>query len=879
MDALSQLNAALSGRYDLERELGSGGMATVYLARDLKHNRHVAVKVLRPDLGAVLGIERFLSEIRVTANLQHPNLLPLFDSGEAGGQLFYVMPYVQGESLRSRLNRDKQLPVDEAIHIATSVASALDYAHRQGVIHRDLKPENILLSEGQPLVADFGIALAVTNAGGGRITQTGLSLGTPHYMSPEQATGDRTITAGTDIYSLAAVTYEMLTGEPPHTGSTSQAIIARVLTETPRPIRVTRPSVPEYVESAITRALEKLPADRFSHARDFADAIAGKVIVVSGPLPAVSRARAWWRQPAAQISLGAIAVAWVATLVVIARRQQTSSGREIRFSIPTPFTGLETNIAISPDGRYVAYVVGKAGGGQTLSIRPLSSTQAQPIAGTEGVLFPFWSPDSRTIAWGSGNKLKRVDVAGGAPQNVADLPGGFAGGTWNERGVIVFGAGNALYRVPAAGGVPTKLNAADTTHGQLGLRFPWFLPDGRHFLFLAWGKERKHTIYLASVDGGTPTQVLAAASKPVYAAGYVLTHREGTLLAQPFDGMRLSGEPIRLADSVAFNAGNGAAAFSASSDGTLVFRTGATAHQFAELRWYTRDGKRGETAADTGSYGQMNLAPDDRRIAIDGYASSSSAPSIWIIDVATRITSLLTSDSAGATRPIWFPDARTVGFDVKRRGFLFFHKKAVGASADSAVLESTTAEKWLEDVSFDGRYALYHQLTARAATAQTSALFALPLTGGGKPIALGDSASRKDEARFSPDGRWVSFSSNETGGWELYVASFPAFNDRRRVSPAGGRQARWRADGAELFYLSPEGRVMAIPVRRNGAAAEFGTPVPLFQSPLANPSPFSDQFSVTRDGRRFLFLIPMQHEATTVDPITVVLNWPQSIKR
>src|SRR4051812_28034981 len=275
MHTTEQLNIALAGRYSIERLFGEGGMPTVYWARDVKHNRRVALKVLKPDLGAIVGGERFLSEIEVTANLQHPNLLPLFDSGAADGVLFYAMPFVDGESLRARLDRETQLPVDEAIRIATAIAGALDYAHRHSVIHRDLKPENILLHEGQPMVADFGIALALSNAGGNRITQTGLSLGTPQYMSPEQATGDRTIDARADIYSLGAVTYEMLTGEPPHTGASSQAIIARVLTERPRSIRITRPNVPVHVEAALDHALEKLAADRFATVREFAEALSG----------------------------------------------------------------------------------------------------------------------------------------------------------------------------------------------------------------------------------------------------------------------------------------------------------------------------------------------------------------------------------------------------------------------------------------------------------------------------------------------------------------------------------------------------------------------------------------------------------------------------
>src|ERR1041385_1493928 len=274
--AEAQIAAAVAGRYEVDGEIGRGGMATVYLARDVKHNRKVALKVLNPELGAVLGVERFLSEIAVTANLQHPNLLPLYDSGESSGFLYYVMPYVEGESLRTLLDRKKQLPIDDALHIAAAVASALDYAHQHGVVHRDLKPENVLLQHGQPFVADFGIALAVTNAGGNRITQTGLSLGTPQYMSPEQATGDRIIDGRSDIYSLAAVTYEMLAGEPPHLGNTAQAIIARVLTDKPRPVRSSRSAVPEHVEAALDRALQKLPADRFATAREFAEALQGR---------------------------------------------------------------------------------------------------------------------------------------------------------------------------------------------------------------------------------------------------------------------------------------------------------------------------------------------------------------------------------------------------------------------------------------------------------------------------------------------------------------------------------------------------------------------------------------------------------------------------
>src|SRR5687768_7248625 len=356
-DALQNLTSALSGRYAVDREIGAGGMATVYLARDVRHERKVALKVLRPELGAVLGVERFLAEIKVTANLQHPNLLPLFDSGEANGLLFYVMPFVEGETLRARLQRERQLPVDEAVRITLGIASALHYAHQHGVIHRDLKPENILLQAGQPVVADFGIALAVSNAGGTRVTQTGLSLGTPQYMSPEQATGDHTMDGRTDIYSLGAMLYEMLTGEPPHIGNSAQAIIARVLTDKPRSVRLVRDTVPVQIEAAIDKALAKLPADRFSSPNEFAEALQGRMLLTSTATTAARAPvqRAWLPSLGALVVVAAVAAwGWLG-------RPEPAVAPTVRFELVFPEEGgLETGATISsleltPDGRRIVY--------------------------------------------------------------------------------------------------------------------------------------------------------------------------------------------------------------------------------------------------------------------------------------------------------------------------------------------------------------------------------------------------------------------------------------------------------------------------------------------------------------------------------------------
>src|SRR5919199_3844865 len=390
MDTLEQLRLRLAERFDIERQIGQGGMATVYLARELKHQRYVALKVLLPELGVVLGKDRFLTEIQLTATLQHPHILPLFDSGEVDGLLYYTMPFVEGESLRLRLGREREIPVDEAVRIAAAVAGALDYAHRRGIVHRDLKPENILLAEGQPVVADFGIALAISNAGGARITQTGISLGTPQYMSPEQATGDRAIDARTDIYSLGAVLYEMLTGDPPHTGSTAQAVIARVLTDKPRPVRVCRESVPRHVEAAVHCALAKLPADRFATALDFADALrearpaavpAGYMTpgsVVSNPARTAARRGGRWRSalPWGIAALAAFVVAW-------AWLRPAAVTRVVRFELATPddapfrITPLGPMLALSPDGSRLAYTGGPESSGQVY-IRNLDDLGSWP---------------------------------------------------------------------------------------------------------------------------------------------------------------------------------------------------------------------------------------------------------------------------------------------------------------------------------------------------------------------------------------------------------------------------------------------------------------------------------------------------------------------
>src|SRR5688572_156875 len=542
MDPLVSLQTALSHRYRVERQIGVGGMATVYLARDLRHDRNVALKLLKPELGAVLGVERFLSEIRVTANLQHPHLLPLFDSGEADGLLYYVMPFVEGESLRGRLDREKQLPVNEAIRITIAVAGALDYAHRHNVVHRDLKPENILLQDGQPVVADFGIALAVTNAGGTRVTQTGLSLGTPQYMSPEQATGDRVIDARSDIYSLGAVLYEMLTGEPPHTGATVQAIIARVLTDRARSVRATRDMVPENVDAAIQRALAKLPADRFATAKEFADALQDSryslpiQITVSTtssvPAPktaAISSRTAFRFAPWAVAAVAVAAAGWSLT-----SRIQPPEPPPTQFFLGVPdslqFVGQPGELAVSHDGRLIAVVVAHQGT-RRLALRSMNGTEMRILEGTNGATRPFFSPDGAKLGLVVDSRLRAVSLAGGGVMTL--LGSGVVGrATWTESGIVFTGA-PGLMKLAQDGGTPIPLTVEDTSTSDAHV-LPSPAPGGR--VLMVEGAGGAPHLAVAEPDGRVRRLGLLGLAPVYLETGHVLYNSvEGNLMALPVD--------------------------------------------------------------------------------------------------------------------------------------------------------------------------------------------------------------------------------------------------------------------------------------------------------------------------------------------------------
>ncbi len=852
MDILTQLRSSLS-EYRIEREIGAGGMATVYLARDLRHDRPVAVKVLNPELGAVLGVERFLSEIKVTANLQHPNLLPLFDSGEAGGLLYYVMPFVEGETLRNKLEREKQLPIDEAVRIAVAVANALDYAHAHDVVHRDLKPENILLQAGQPVVADFGIALAVSKAGGNRITQTGLSLGTPEYMSPEQAAGDRVTDRRSDIYSLGAMTYEMLTGEPPHTGSTAQAIIARLLTDKPRSIRASRSSVPEHVEAAVEHALEKLPADRFSAAREFAEALQGRgaPLLRTTTHSAAAVARRGWRQRLRDpVDVGLAAVAVIALVGVATLRRTTTVGDVVpplRFALSTPdslrpFDNYPWPATISPRGDVLVYATNRGGIVRLFALRT-DQLEARPIPGTEGAFQPLFSPDGQWVAFEQGSKEKKVRLDGSAPITIAEGAGA-NGADWSSADELIVGATGPAYglsKVSTAGGELAQFTHPDSSQGERQHVWPIATPDGKHVVFTIWsGTQATSRLAIATIDGGSVTRLDIKGIRPLAVLDdhLVYVQADGAVMAVAIDVGRgkVLGKPVPVHDPVTVITGlNGNSGIFVSPGGALVTSRGGAR---SRLSWIGTDGRTAPIIGENRSYGSPRLSPDGRRLAV--LVSDGGNTDIWLYELTngtfSRITNMGTVSSVQ-----WTPDGDLVyaaAGDLDRSAV--YRQSAGGGSPPRKLFEQgeLTPTGLLAP---DGRSLLlssYHQTSWDQ--------FRVVLDSGSAVRPYLDSRSNEMSPQFSPDGKWVALMSDESGQMEISVRSYPDPSSRLQISVNGGVDAVWSPDGSRLFYRAGTA-LLAARLTRSPALQVVSRDTVVAK--LSIPGGFVASYDVARDGR------------------------------
>ncbi|HXY70399.1 MAG TPA: protein kinase [Gemmatimonadales bacterium] len=886
-DASVRLTTALADRYRIERELGAGGMATVYLAHDVRHDRKVALKVLRPELSAILGGARFLTEIKTTANLQHPHILSLFDSGEADGLVYYVMPFVEGESLRDRLTREKQLPVDEAVRIAREVADALEYAHGHGVVHRDIKPENVMLAGGHALVADFGIALAASRSDGGtRMTETGMSLGTPHYMSPEQAMGEREITARSDVYALGCVLYEMLTGEPPFTGPTAQAIIARVMTEEPRSVTLQRRTVPPHVEAAVLTALEKLPADRFATAREFGAALAGE----GGALPAsritaaaIARTGAGpWRlrfQVASAVALGALAVAAWGWLGGRPGAQAGSEWQRIALGDSLRLTIVMPSMALSPDGGTLVLKDDRQNG--LLWIKRRSELNPVPVPGTERGTNPVFSPDGQWIAFVADGRLKKVRTDGGAAVTLADTAasaGGFGGAAWLDDGSLVYVRPSLveLRRVGTAGGGGTVVLLDSTNGGGIGM--PHALPGSRGVLY-QYCSSGCVTMAVQVLDLRTgrhkPLVDNAAAAWYLPPGRLLYVRRDGVALVAPFDLKRLeiTGEAVPVLEGVLVQPGFAQLAWSPA--GTLVYVRGSGSSAENTAVRVSRDGV--ELVVDSawhGSFASLALSPDGRRAAVSSGATNGGL-NIWVKQLdrgpATRLTF-----SGKDRRPAWSPDGRTVAFvrDTTGASLVIAHA-ADGSGPDRrlARLDRTAQEI---DWTRDGKW-----LVLRTDNGAPGAgdIVGVRVGGDTTPVSLVASPFTELHPAVSPDGRWLAYTSNESGANEVYVRPFPDTQGARwQVSNGGGDEPRWSPDGRELYYLDPSLRLMAAAVTRGAAFATSGVR-PLFSTAPYFNEAFHQSYEVAPDGRSFYFLRPAQAAGGPHTPdIVWVENWSADLR-
>jgi eukaryotic-like serine/threonine-protein kinase len=803
-----RLSAALEGRYRVTRELGAGGMATVYLAHDLKHERDVAIKVLHPDLGAALGGERFLTEIRTTARLQHPHILPLLDSGEADGLLYYVMPLVTGETLRARLERERQLPIADAVRLAREIASALDYAHRQNVIHRDIKPENVLLHDGSALVADFGIALAVQTAGGQRMTQTGLSLGTPQYMSPEQAMGERTIDARSDIYALGAVTYEMLVGEAPFIGNSVQAIVARVLTEEPRSIGVQRKSVPEGVEQAVLRALEKLPADRFESAKEFIDALG------RDGQPISARAAVGVAPPRlSRVALAIMAVLALTTSVAAAgwwraiRQDGARAVTPVQFTIEAPdgatITAPYQSLDMSSAVQRVAFLAKDSAGIARIYVRALGDVRALRLQGTEGATQLFFSPDGAWIAFTANSRLKKIPSIGGTVEDLADvrIP---RGGSWGVNGFIYLADAGRIVVVPENGGIAKTLRPL-TEVGRL-TQSPVILPDGETLLFTDWAGTSSNSrlmAYAIATDSVSPLGVGGSRVLGVVDGWLLYGDERGALAGVPYDAKQRAvvGEPQRLSAEPSSDQAILVAALGA--DGSLLFRTGATRNALTLL---TPGGTLDVLADALEAAVEPRISPDGLRIMA---ASGSAATEVLDFALTTRsLTRAASGQSSGLRfgRPEWTPDgARRLFRTQTGTDRSVFMWQAVDGRGTMDTLHSDAKNSvWEAVVSPNGRYLLF-----RLGTNSTADLRYRLLVGDTTSRPFVATAAAEQEGRFSPDGRWVVYASDEAGsGLNVYVRAFPDGVTSYRISESGGQQPVWARDGKSVYYVPSDGMLV-----------------------------------------------------------------------
>jgi serine/threonine protein kinase len=878
------------GPYEIVSPLGAGGMGEVYRARDTRLGRDVAVKVLPPSYSADKErLQRFEQEACAAGALNHPNILSIYDVGTHDGSPYVVSELLEGETLRQRIG-GTALAQRRAIDYALQIAYGLAAAHDKGIVHRDLKPENLFVTrDGRIKILDFGLAklTGATDSGQSQTdiptrrvdTDPGIVMGTVGYMSPEQVRG-RPADHRSDIFSLGAILYEMLSGRRAFHSESAVETMSAILKEDPPDLSETNQRISPVLERLVNHCLEKSPEERFHSTSDLAFALealsgtasgSGKTITMAMPtIRSRTRERFMWIAATTVLLISAIVLAFAYF------RRVPDEARTMRFFISPTEQASFSVPTISPDGRRLAISVRDSSGKSFLWLRSLDSLTMQPLPGTESAVFPFWSPDSRFIGFFAGGKLKKIDVSGGPPQTLCDTSNG-GGAAWNREGVIIFtpDISNRLYRVSASGGVPTPVTTLDESRQETSHKFPQFLPDGKHFLYLVQSAQGENTaVYAGALDSKENKRLVSTRARAAYTPpGYLLFLRERTLMAQPFnaDKLLLTGEPFPLAEQVGFNSVLGLANFSVSDNGVLTHMGGSIAGGRPGL--YDRGGKLLNAVGPAGEYFNIFFSPDEKRVAAAISDPLSGARDIWLLDIARGTPTRFTFDPAEDFLPIWSPDGSRIVFASDRDGAGNLYQKSASGAGNEELLFKTNERKWPSDWSRDGRFIIYTNLSQKT----KADLWVLPMTGEQKPAPFLQSMFNEDHARFSPDGHFIAYASDESGRFEVYVQTFPASGGKWLVSANGGAQPRWRRDGKELFFIAPDRKLMAVDVKLEGSTFEAGVPKVLFQTRVAGyPNP-RNVYEVSADGQRFLIITPLEEATST--PITVVVNWTAELKK
>jgi len=883
------------GRYEIRSKLGAGGMGEVYLARDVEIGRDVALKVLPSTFSSDKDrLQRFQQEACAAGALNHPNILSIYDVGKHDGSPYVVSELLQGETLRTRISGTPLSP-RRAIDYALQITHGLAAAHAKGIIHRDLKPDNIFITnDGRVKILDFGLAKLTQPDGNQQQTDIptrrvdtdpGVVMGTVGYMSPEQLKG-RTVDQRSDIFSFGAILYEMLSGRRAFHGESTAETMSAILREDPPDLSETNQRISPGLERLVHHCLEKNPEERFHSASDLAfalEALSGAAVMSDQTtVTTIPYGASKLRQLLPWIVAGAFGLLSIGLLpfAISSLRQTPVRQGLIRSAILAPenatFTPLN-QFALSPDGQSLAFVARAAGGDQNiLWLRPLNASTAQPLAGSDGASGwspPFWSPNSRFIGFFAGGKLKKIDITGGPAQTVCDATNGL-GGTWNRDDVIIFAPNlsGPLHRVSAAGGTSTPVTKVDST--SFSHRWPYFLPDGHHFLYRGTlpAANENNGIYLGSLESTEQRLIMRNNASVAFASGQLLFARDTALMAQSFDenNFGLTGDPVPIVQQLQVDPAGGRAVFSVSDNGILAFQSGIMRGN-GQLIWFDRNGKQISGIGESGFYGQPRLSNDNQKIAISIFDAQHPSSDIWIYELARNVPTRFTFDPAFDGAPLWSADGKQIVFSSRRKGFEDIYQKASDGSGSEEILFESAENKVPTSLSPDGRFLAFTNTDTKANTKQD--IWILPLFGERKAYAFLQTPFDEFGAQFSPDGRWLAYVSDELGTTQVYIAPFPGPGGKWQVSKSGGTEPCWRADGKELYFVAPDGKLTAVEVTARDATVEIGIAQALFETRMFY-SP-GTHYDVTRDGKRFL--VDMAGEGSI--PIMLMVNWTAELKR